>query len=126
MIALETNKARLLSLFLIVFLLTITIAPAGAVTLSFVDGAYLKANDYTITDQSGTTITNFTGSSTVTLTAGKSYSVDFKPNGLFDFSAEAPGEFTSLETTFDFFHQNLAGLIVLAGMLGLIVTYKGR
>jgi hypothetical protein len=122
----EKHKAQLLTIFLIVFLLTITIAPAGAVTLSFVDGAYLKANDYTITDQSGTTIANFTGSSTITLISGKSYSVDFKPNGLFDFSKDRPGEFTSLGLTFDFFHQYLAGLIVLAGMIGLIVTYKGR
>ena len=87
----EKTKARILSIFLIVFLLTVTIAPAAAVTLSFVDGAYFNANEYTITDQSGIVVSNFTGSSTTTLTPGKSYSINFKPNGLFDLSTEAWG-----------------------------------
>jgi hypothetical protein len=117
------ENRKLLYIFVILFLIITAIAPAAAVTLSFVDEAYLKANDYTITDQAGTTVVNFTGPSTVTLPAGKSYSVNFHPMGLFDFS-ETSGDFSSWGIILDFFRQNLAGLIVLVGIIGIIVTWR--
>ena len=110
----------------IILLLLLLILPASAVTIEFVDTAYMKNNDYQITDNTGAAVTSFNGSATVTLVPGKSYSLLFKPTGLFDFSDEKAGSFTSLGTTIGFFGKNIAGLIALGGLIGFAILYRGH
>jgi len=120
----ERQHKSIICIFLIFILAAMVIEPAAAVTVSFVDDAYLKANDYTITDQAGTTIANWSGSSTVTLPEGRSYSVRYNPNGLFDLSKKSPGDFSSIGITMDFFKQYLAGLIVIGAIICMVVYWR--
>lgn len=122
----ERQRKRIVSIFVILFLVCLVITPVSSVTVEFVDKAYMNNNDYSITDNTGASVTSFNGSTTKTLVAGKSYSVLFKPAGLFDFSDEKDGSFTSLNTTFGFFGDNLAGLIVLGGLCAYAIMYRGH
>lgn len=110
-------------IFLILVLLGI-ISPVSAVTLSFVDNAYMKGNDYLITDNTGTTVANFTGSSSAVLNEGKSYSVLFSPKGLFDLSKEQPTDFGSLTTVVLFVKQYFAGLVIIFGTLAVVILSR--
>lgn len=120
------RQTKLIVCIFIILLLLLVILPASAVTLEFVDKAYMKNNDYQVTDNTGATVTSFNGSATVTLVPGKSYSLLFSPTGLFDFSDEKVGSFTSLDTTIGFFKNNIAGLIALGGLIGFAILYRGH
>ncbi len=122
----ERHKTFIVSIFVISLLLSLVIVPVSSVTVEFVDKAYMNNNDYTITDNTGASVTSFNGSTTTTLIPGKSYSVLFKPAGLFDFSDEQDGSFTSLGTTFGFFGNNIAGLICLCGLICFAIMYRGH
>jgi hypothetical protein len=122
----ERKRKFIVCIFVILLLGSLVLVPVSAVTVEFVDKAYMKNNDYQVTDNTGAAVTSFNGSATVTLTPGKSYSVLFSPTGLFDFSKEQGGSFTSLGTTLGFFGDNLAGLIVLSGLIAFAVMYRGH
>lgn len=111
-------------IFLILILVQLIIFPVSAVTLTFLDNAYLQGNDYTIKDNTGSLITNFTGSSSAVLNEGKSYSVLFSPKGLFDLSKEGPNNYSSLGILGAFLQKNVAGLIVIGLVLGIVVMRR--
>ncbi len=120
----ERTKKFNVCIFALILVLVIHsgMISASAVTVTFVDDAYMKANDYNITDQSGIPVANWTGSHTLTLNPGRSYLVKYNPNGLFDLSKESPNDYTSLETILEFLKQHLAGLIVVfMGILGILL-----
>jgi maltodextrin utilization protein YvdJ len=120
----ERNKT-IVSIFLVLLILVVTvITPISAVTLSFVDKAYMQGNDYVITDNTGSTVANFTGSSSAILNQGKSYSVLFKPNGLFSLAKEGPSDYSSLGKLGTFLLHNASGLIIIGLILGFIALRR--
>jgi uncharacterized integral membrane protein len=120
--SMERQNNRFICIFLILILAVMVIEPTTAVTVSFVDEAYLKANDYNITDQSGTPVSNWTGSHTLTFNPGRSYLVNYKPNGLFDLSKEQSTDYTSIGTILIFLKQNLTGLIIIfMAVIGILL-----
>lgn len=121
----ERQTKLTVCIFLIIFLIA-AIAPASAASFSFVDSSYLGQNDYTITDNYGTTVANFTGDSTVTLNGGRSYTVNYHPRGLFDFSEQQPGNLTYPVSVIDFLSENLPGIICLAGCLFIAAKWRGH
>ena len=121
----ERKNELTLRIFLVILLLTV-ITPVSAASFSFIDGAYLDQNDYTITDNYGTTVTNFTGDATVTLNGGKSYSINFQPRGLFDFSEQQPGNLTYPGSVIGFFKTNIAGVVCLLGILFVAAKWRGH
>lgn len=113
-------------ILLILFLLVTAIVPVSAVSLEFVDSSYLEQNDYIITDNSGTPVTNITGDSTVSLTMGKAYIINFKPRGLFDFSEQTPGNLTYPNEIIEFLQENLTAIICLFGIMFIVAKWRGH
>jgi len=118
------NIKTIVSIFLILILIQLVICPVSAVTISFLDNAYMQGNDYVITDNTGSTVANFTGSSSVVLNQGKSYSVQFSPKGLFDISKERPTDFGSLSLLVTFVKTYFAGLIIVFGTLSVVILSR--
>lgn len=121
----ERSNTFIASIFLI-FLLMTAVVPASAATFSFIDSSYLDHNDYLIKDNDGLTVANFTGDTTVTLNGGRSYTIDFRPRGLFDFSDQQPGKLTYPSDIITFFRSNLAGVVCLLGILFIAASWRGH
>ena len=122
----ERQNNQIVCIFLILILAAMVIEPTAAVTVSFIDDAYLKANDYNITDQSGIPVANWTGSQTLSFNPGRSYLVNYKPNGLFDISKEQPYDYTSLGTTLFFLKQNIAGLLIIFMGIMILLLWRNK
>lgn len=118
------NKKSIVSVFIIIVLVQL-VSPVSAVTVTVLDNAYLQGNGYTIIDNTGVTAANFTGSSTVSLNAGKSYTINIKPHGLFDIANESPTDYSGLSVFGGFLKQYIAGLIVIF-MLLLMLGSRGK
>ena len=120
----ERNKT-IVSIFLVLVLVELIVAcPVSAVTVSFLDNAYMNGNDYVITDNTGVTVANFSGSSSAVLDQGKSYSVVFSPRGLFDITKEQPTDFGSLSLLVNFVKTYFAGLVILFGTLSVVILSR--
>jgi len=109
---------------LCIFIISLLVGSVSALTLDIVDKSYLQKNEFTITDQNGERVANFTGDKTITLPQGKAYFIDYQPVGLFDFGTEVKGDPFYLNLILGFFLQPkvLAGLIALCGLV--IILWK--
>jgi hypothetical protein len=107
---------------LCIFTLLLLCVSVSALDLDIVDKSYLQKNEFVITDQDGDVVANFTGDHSVSLPQGKSYFIDFKPAGLFDFGDNLPSDPFFLNTIAGFFLRDkmLAGLIALVGLLMML------
>jgi hypothetical protein len=120
----ESVILTILLLFLI--LISLIAAPVSALTLSFVDSAYLKNNNYVVTDQNGDPITNFNGSHNLVLTPGKSYTVSYQPIGVLDLKKSPPGDWSFLSTALTSMQGHLTELIVFAFFCLLVFLWRPK
>lgn len=105
-------------------LLLLIISTVSAATISIVDDSYLGQNQFTITDQNGIELTNFTGPGPeVTLPQGKSYSLGYEPRGLFDLADETASTWPSMAKTLAFADKNIAGILAVLGVVVCVGIY---
>lgn len=116
------EKTKPVLCILILFLLC---GSVSALDLDIIDKSYLQKNEFVITDQDGIVVANFTGDNSLTLPQGKSYFIDFRPIGVFDFGENLPGDpfFFGAIGNFIWREKQLAGLIALAGLVLLIGAF---